>query len=586
MLHHGSGDQVIIRDAIKQLSLEVFQKFRRLFDSVINTRPIQLYNRLRLLIQRKLIQAVPALQTTRPCVPAEKVSLLQEELLLPIFSPRMHLVEENDQGKFFRFLNMNLQFTQPMDWLPEELEIGTRLELLNLHYMEYLEAVDNTFFQAIIIDWIESNPPYRPSYWKDNWNSYSLSIRVVVWMQQYARRQTDLDADFRQLVMRSLFSQLRFLENNLEKDIGGNHLIKNVKALLTASAFFKGKDARRWRKVGLKLLHREMDEQILPDGMHYERSPAYHCQVFADLLECYRVIVKREGSKQLKTVLEHMSQVLADLTHPDGLISLFNDGGLHMAYSPAECLTVSEKLGIKKPSPQTIIALPDSGYFGLRSANNLFLIDCGKVAPDFLPAHGHGDILAFEWSVSGKRVIVDTGTYEYHPTATRFYSRSTKAHNTVTLDDRDQCEFYGSFRCGHRAQVDCLSFDSDENRILLTGQHDGYEKLDGKPVHQRTFVVSENDVEITDIIIGGSGQRVQSRILLAPEFTVSQCGGEILISDGETDISLSTHYPINFSKASWFPDFGVGIETTQITIDYSDAPCEASYRLQVKTSNG
>ena len=84
----------------------------------------------------------------------------------------------------------------------------------------------------------------------------------------------------------SLAAQLIFLEANLETDIGGNHLIKNIKALIWASAFFQGPDAARWRKLGLDLLARELTAQILTDGVHYERSPSYHCQRLADLLEC------------------------------------------------------------------------------------------------------------------------------------------------------------------------------------------------------------------------------------------------------------------------------------------------------------
>ena len=35
---------------------------------------------------------------------------------------------------------------------------------------------------------------------------------------------------------------------------------------------------------GLKLLNAELEEQILPDGGHYERTPMYHALVFEDLL--------------------------------------------------------------------------------------------------------------------------------------------------------------------------------------------------------------------------------------------------------------------------------------------------------------
>ena len=82
-----------------------------------------------------------------------------------------------------------------MNWQPAQMEVGTRVEKLNLHYMEYLEAVDGASFEALVTDWIDRNPPYRTGYWLDCWNSYALSIRTVVWLQQYARRREQLSAE-------------------------------------------------------------------------------------------------------------------------------------------------------------------------------------------------------------------------------------------------------------------------------------------------------------------------------------------------------------------------------------------------------
>ena len=178
---------------------------------------------------------------------------------------------------------------------------------MNLHYMEYLEEADDKLFADLVRQWIDANPPYSRGYWKDSWNSYTVSLRTVVWMQQLARRGARLDAATREAAVASLAQQIRFLEANLETDIGGNHLIKNIKALLLASAFFDGSEAERWRALGLRLLAEELDGQVLPDGTHYERSPSYHCQVFADLLECRQAL----GDDPLNGALD-------DALEPDG----------------------------------------------------------------------------------------------------------------------------------------------------------------------------------------------------------------------------------------------------------------------------
>ena len=65
------------------------------------------------------------------------------------------------------------------NWHPEEmkkvLDYG-----LNLHYMEFIESLDSEKCYLCIKDWIDSNRPYKKGYWLDDWNSYSLSIRIVV----------------------------------------------------------------------------------------------------------------------------------------------------------------------------------------------------------------------------------------------------------------------------------------------------------------------------------------------------------------------------------------------------------------------
>src|SRR5262249_48033881 len=161
-------------------------------------------------------------------------------------------------------------------------------------------------------------------------------------------------------------------------DICGNHLVKNIKALIWASAYFTGPIAERWRRLGLKHLQRELDRQILADGMHYERSPSYHAQVFADLLECRQALADDPFGGQLDAALDRMAQTVADLTHPDGGPALFNDAGLTMAYAPEVCLSAYESLFRRRPKQRGVFAFADAGYFGMRTQSSYLVADCGR----------------------------------------------------------------------------------------------------------------------------------------------------------------------------------------------------------------
>ncbi len=298
--------------------------------------------------------------------------------LPPLFAARPGGYQNKKGTHRFTFLNRTREMDGDIDWQSGEPGARGQLWRMNLHYMEYLEAVSDGLFAELVSGWIDGNPENKPLAWRDSWNSYALSLRVVVWMQQIARRAHSLSAKFLARAGESLVQQILFLERNLETDLGGNHLIKNIKALLWASTYFIGPEAERWRLTGLRLLKRELAEQILPDGVHYERSSSYHVQVLADLIECRQAIDGDKLSVALDEALTRMAQAACDLTHPDGGVAQFNNSGLSMAYSVGECLDVYAGLCGRRPSPRHVFSFPDAGYFGFRSDENYFVADCGR----------------------------------------------------------------------------------------------------------------------------------------------------------------------------------------------------------------
>lgn len=554
-------------------------------ETLRHTRPQQLAYRLRYTLERRLLACpalgkplyrkytVPALTNATP--PVTKTPPL------PIFPPRRTDVTWRDGRPLLTILNQPVELTEQTDWHPPAWGTGPGLQLFHLHYMTWLEALDDEWFVRCIEDWMQNNPPDCPEAPNRSWSSYVIAVRTVVWMQQYAARQTRLPEPTRRAMLLSLNAQLRYLENHLEYDLGGNHLVKNIKALLWAGEFFRSPEARRWSALARRLLARELDEQILPDGMHYERSPAYHLQVLADLLECFARLHDGRLRENLKRTLKKMTAAAAALTHPDGMISLFNDGGLHMAYNPTECINVYRTL-TKDDAPQpSAIELPHAGYFGFNHQGTCFLMDCGPVGPDHLPAHGHGDMLSCEWDVDGQRILVDPGVYEYREGTWRDQSRSTRCHNTVTLDDRDQCAFWKSFRLGRRAQPFLHQVHTSASGMMLTGSHNGYAHLPGSPRHIRKVDCSTDSLRIVDTIAGGNGQIARAQLLLHPECKPDRKNGRLIISRGPTKIAVCSPHPFRIESAWWFPDFGVKLPTHRIVLTYGPAPGRGRIWLHV-----
>ncbi len=539
--------------------------------------------RLTRMAKRRAIAGLAAHLSSLRHLDQGPMPVLKADLPQPLFPPRGGATKTPEGGYEMRFLSRSHRFGPNIDWNYNETEQGACLWQMNLHYMEYLESLAPADAVALVEHWIAANPPYGQRYWWAVWNSYSVSIRVVVWMQQLARHREALSPETRPEILRSLRQQLRFLRANLELDIGGNHLIKNIKALLWAGAFFADREFAGLAASGRRLLEEALAEQILADGLHFERSPSYHAQVFADLLECYQVLEEGALKERLGEALDRMAAALGATTEPDGYPPLFNDAGMTMAYTPGDCLAVHARLRAPLRAPAKVIKLHDAGYYGWREGDNYLLIDCGPLGPDGLMAHAHADILSFVWSPRGERMILDAGVYEYRAGERRAYARATKAHNTLSLDDEDQCEFIAPFRVGRRAHGRCTRFEPRHDGFLLEGEHSGYAYLPGCPIHRRRFDFSSGRLIIEDEVLGGAGQSAVARLLLHEDCSVRESGKALVIERGNCRLSLESSGSLSVEDAWRYPDMGREVRTKRICIAYGSAPCKGHMRLTVET---
>ncbi len=529
------------------------QQLATVLRTIIHHEPGQVFRRLLAVMQLRLETTFPRLNHE---LQRDKLQF-ESHRALPVFPCRQATLTLKNE---ICILGTTIPIPRGAAWHVQ----GKRLDNMSLHYMEWLEDLDSSSCLEVILDWIDANPLVAKKALWAAWNPYSISLRVVVWMQQCARHGWKSTDSGVALVLTSLAEQLHYLFRHLERDIGGNHLVKNLKALLWGASFFSGPDSDAWYLTSARLLQKEVDRQVLPDGMHFELSPAYHFQVFADLLEIRHVWREKPIPAWLDLALDRMAQVSVDITHPDGLPSQFSDGGLHMAYRPESCMRVYEAQSGRQPQARDHFVLEHAGYVGLRQGDSFLLWDCGPLGARHLPAHGHGDLLAIEWSVDGHRILVDRGVFEYEPGSCRAMSRGTFGHNTVTVEGQDQGEFWGSFRLGRRPQRIKKTSGFHGGVLTACGSHDGYRHLVGSPVHCRKFHTDTRFIEILDTIESTHPVRAQASFLMHPD--CHQIGDRSF----ETPcgiVSFETNGVWEVQTSEWFPEFGVRIPTLLVVID-------------------
>jgi uncharacterized heparinase superfamily protein len=454
------------------------------------------------------------------------------------------------QGRF-RFLNQEISYvaSEPR-WHDPEV---TQLWRYHLHYFDY---VRHLVIRAAAGEWEEAFATFRKlaDSWMrsnerlvgDGWHPYTVSLRVVNWCHALDVFSAELarDPEFRDRFVRSLYGQTRFVARNLETDVRGNHLLKNLRAMIWGGIVFEGDEAGEWLDQALRMLEIEIAEQVHEDGGHFERTPGYHLLVLWDVIEIAEFLRRnRAAPRWLEEAQARMLDFLDAILPADGRLPLFKDTTLPEDGSPLELFTgegarirlifgESRALAKREPRAESEF-LSEYGYAVTRSARHHLVMDIGKPCPEYLPAHAHADMFSFELTIDGSPVVVDSGVYEYETGRWRDYFRSTRAHNTVEVAGMNQSEVWGSFRVGRRAMPRNVLVASRDGVTTIRGEHDGYTRLSPPVVHRRTIVSVEDFLWVVLDELLGSGRTTAANYLhLIREIPFAGAGGSISTQRG------------------------------------------------------
>ncbi|KKB08904.1 hypothetical protein VE26_02310 [Devosia chinhatensis] len=451
-----------------------------------------------------------------------------------------------------------------------------RLWRYNLHYFSDLTAIDNAlradWHQSLLRRWVAENAPGVGT----GWEPYPTSLRIVNWIK-WALTGHALDAD----VEASLAIQLDWLTRRLEHHLLGNHLFSNAKALVYGGLYFEGPDADRWLRIGLGILRRELAEQVLPDGGHFERSPMYHALAIEDVLDLINIdqaFADRAGlAAQLRPTAQRMLRWLQSMSHPDGEIGFFNDAAFGIAPSLDALSAYATRLGLTLPRAEAapLVHLRDSGYLRVSFGDCVALIDVAPVGPDYQPGHAHADTLSFELSVAGRRVFVNSGTSEYGLSPERLRQRGTAAHNTLIVGALNSSDVWSGFRVGRRAHPTGMTLHQEADLVRVACSHDGYQPTLGL-IHTRTWTFTPGRLVIQDQL-SRSGPTSEARFHLHPD--IAAIAPELLpLASGKTmHVSTTGADAMTLAASTWHPRFGQSIPSKVLAVQISGGTATTTF---------
>ncbi len=444
---------------------------------------------------------------------------------------------ENIQN--YSIFNEKIDLSQ-IDW---KMRCEDALFQYHLHYHDFLSNLEEKSGLRVILDWIEKNPPSNSIAW----DPYTISLRVVNWIKFISRYHL-----INQVVIDSLLLQGIWLYYQREYHLLSNHFFKNIVALLYLGYIFENK---KWYQWAFRNFEKQLEEQLTNEGYHFEFSPTYHAIFVKDLLDIYNLIVNNDTpfKKRMVSKLElAISKSLFWLQYfsYSGSYLPINDVNYQDVSRPNELIRIAEELEI-----QPVQKLVSSCYPVLENKNLKLMVFCAPFNPSYNPSHSHADILSILLWFRGKPIVIDTGNFTYKESAERSYSRSTRAHNTIEINSKDQAEMWKAFRVGDRSIIS----EKEIADISISCEYHFHDIS-----HQRKVKKQDDEFLICDTIIGKGTHSFKMYYHFSPECSVHRTERKIIIDD--QIVILVPDERITVEKTLFFPEMYQRKEKNTIVI--------------------
>ena len=457
----------------------------------------------------------------------------------------------------------------------EEIKLN-KLWLYNLNYFDFINSNLNNTKEKFALEFLERwlKEVKSPKYIGND--PYPTSLRIVNWIKFYLHRK-----QISKSIKLSLLKQTDYLYHNLEWHLLGNHILSNAKALIFSGMFFSGPNSKKWKKKGIHIYKKQLKDQILQDGGHFEKSPMYHAIILEDILDIINLsnnnsILPSDFREQLIETAEKMLSWLNIMSYKNGETPNFNDNANNISHNIIDISKYAKRLGIKtfkpikKNSELTIKDLNHSGFFRIDQPNVTSFLDVGSIGAPYIAGHAHADTLSFETSFFDQRFFVNLGVSTYETSKRRLLERSTKSHNTVEINKKNSSDVWSSFRVASRASTFDLKTKKLKRKFIISCKHDGYNKIIKKNHHCRSWIFEDNKIVIKDEITSHKSYAIAS-FILHPNIEVININNEhyyilkiknknkkikFIVVDGESIVE----------KKLYAPEFGILKETKSISI--------------------
>jgi len=457
-----------------------------------------------------------------------------------------------------------------------------------------------------LTSWLDANPYGYGMNWK---NPLELGIRMInwVWAIDLILESGLFSGEFKTRVLNSVFLHCRDVSSKFSQgSSANNHLVGEAAGVFIASSYFSiFKDAKQWQQQSKRILEREIQAQTFADGCSKEHGFSYQFFVFQFYLFCSQIgswhnnPFSRDYHHTLNKLAEFVALIaqggedypmlgdqddgyaldLGDHVHDinafcDLSAHLFNNEIFRINYhTPSEAAfwlfnqrIIRHHQPLQQTPPLTSHKFTESGYLLLQTGHLTehnqvsILFDCAELGYTAIAAHGHADALSIVMRLNGKDLLVDSGTYDYYSFPHwRDQFRKTQAHNTIEIDGLDQSVMTGPFMWEQHAQAQLNRWAPTEVGGIVSGSHNGYQRLPSPVTHERQLELDNNKTKliITDNLQTDSSHKVALYFHLSEYCENIVISGNIcsLFLDGkQVTFTLPACLKLKAIKGKWHTD--------------------------------
>jgi hypothetical protein len=347
--------------------------------------------------------------------------------------------------------------------------------LILLHKFYYAVGLGDEFYKTqerrYLDTWTDLTTAWIEAVPLDFLSSDVTARRILHWIYAHyyfitRTKSPHLSPHFYLKFLMSLHDQVNYLCHHLTP--ARNHRTIELSAVFFAAVVFpEFQDAACWLALSRQELLKNLQADLLADGVQCELSTDYHHLVLRNYLHVMKLAALNAIAMpdEMDILCQKALEFAKYIHKPDGTIPALSDGDVssfrevlalgYQCWGDEELRYVATGGEQGRPPALHAKAFPAGGYVILRSGwgdhgepftdERYLVFDCGPLGAG---NHGHLDLLSIEAAAYGHSLIVDPGRYTYYEPSPesgeinwRARFRGTGCHNTVLVDGKNQTRY-------------------------------------------------------------------------------------------------------------------------------------------------